>query len=69
MEWFESACIFILVKEDAFYNADLMENESNFNFPSNLGVLISIYLPYLFIFCLRLHLERLKVKIYEILPL
>ena len=41
MEWFETACIFILVEEDAFHNADLMGSESNFNFSSNLGV--SIY--------------------------
>ena len=41
MEWFETACIFILVEEDAFHNADLMDNESNFDFSSDLG--ISIY--------------------------
>ena len=41
MEWFETDCIFILVKEDSFHNADLMDNESNFDFSSNLG--ISIY--------------------------
>ena len=41
MKWFETACIFILVKEDAFHNADLMDNESNFDFSSDLGV--SIY--------------------------
>ena len=41
MEWFETDCIFILVKEDAFHDADLMDNESNFDFSSNLG--ISIY--------------------------
>ena len=33
--------MFILVEEDAFHNADLMDNESNFNFSSDLG--ISIY--------------------------
>ena len=41
MEWFETACIFILVEEDAFHEADLMDSESNFNFSSDLGV--SIY--------------------------
>ena len=41
MEWFETACIFILDEKDAFHNADLMDSESNFNFSSNLG--ISIY--------------------------
>ena len=41
MEWFETACIFILVEEDAFHDADLMDNESNFNFSSDLSV--SIY--------------------------
>ena len=41
MEWFETACIFILVKEDAFHDADLVDSESNFNFSSDLG--ISIY--------------------------
>ena len=41
MEWFETACIFILVEEDAFHDADLMDNESNFDFSSDLG--ISIY--------------------------
>ena len=41
MEWFETACIFILVEEDAFHDADLMDNESNFNFSSDLS--ISIY--------------------------
>ena len=72
MEWFETACIFILVKEDAFHDADLMDSESNFDFSSDLGVsiyFISIYLPYLSVFCLHLHLERVKTKIYEILPL
>ena len=69
MKWFETTCIFILVEEGAFYDADLMDNESNFDFSGNLGVLISIYLPYLSVFCLHLHLDRLKVKIYEILPL
>ena len=38
MEWFETVCIFILVEEDAFHNADLMDNESNFNFSSDLGI-------------------------------
>ena len=38
MEWFETACIFILVEEDAFHDADLMDSESNFNFSSDLGV-------------------------------
>ena len=41
MEWFETACIFILVEEDAFQDADLMDNESNFDFSSYLGV--SVY--------------------------
>ena len=41
MEWFETPCIFILVEEDAFHDADLMDSESNFNFSSDLGV--SIY--------------------------
>ena len=41
MEWFKTACIFILVEEDAFHDADLMDSESNFNFSSDLG--ISIY--------------------------
>ena len=41
MKWIKSACIFILVKEDAFHDANLMDNESNFDFSSNLGV--SIY--------------------------
>ena len=41
MEWFETDYIFILVKEDAFHDADLMDNESNFDFSSDLGV--SIY--------------------------
>ena len=41
MEWFETDFIFILVKEDAFHDADLMDNESNFDFSSDLG--ISIY--------------------------
>ena len=41
MEWFETTCIFILVKEDAFHNADLIDIESNFDFSSDLG--ISIY--------------------------
>ena len=41
MKWFETACIFILVKEDAFHDANLMGNESNSNFSSDLGV--SIY--------------------------
>ena len=41
MEWIETACIFILVKENAFHDADLMDNKSNFDFSSNLGV--SIY--------------------------
>ena len=41
MEWFETDYIFILVKEDAFHNADLMDSESNFDFSSDLGV--SIY--------------------------
>ena len=40
MEWIETACIFILVEKDAFYNADLMDNESNFDFSSDLGVSI-----------------------------
>ena len=38
MEWFETTWIFILVKEDTFHDADLMDNESNFDFSS-----ISIY--------------------------
>ena len=72
MELFETTCIFILVKEDAFHDADLMDNESNFKFSSDLGV--SIYsiqylLTILSIFCLYLHFERLKMKIYEILSL
>ena len=41
MEWFETACIFILVKEDAFHDGNLMDNESNFKFSIDLG--ISIY--------------------------
>ena len=41
MEWFETPCIFIIVKEDAFHDADLMDNESNFDISSDLG--ISIY--------------------------
>ena len=41
MEWFETASIFILVEEDAFHDANLMDSESNFNFSSDLGV--SIY--------------------------
>ena len=41
MEQFEIACNFILVEEDAFHDADLMDNESNFDFYSDLG--ISIY--------------------------
>ena len=41
MKWFETACIFILVEGDAFHDADLMDNESNFDFSSDLGV--SIY--------------------------
>ena len=41
MEWFETACIFTLVEENAFHHADLMDNESNFEFFSDLG--ISIY--------------------------
>ena len=40
MEWFQTTCIFILVEEDAFHDADLMNNESNFNFSRDLGVLI-----------------------------
>ena len=40
MEWFETTCIFILVEEDAFHNANLMGNESNFDFSSDLGVSI-----------------------------
>ena len=73
MGWFETDSIFILVKEDGFHNADLLDNESNFDFSSDLGISIYsiqyIYLPTLSIFCLHLHLERLKMKIYEILPL
>ena len=38
MEWFETTCIFIVVKEDAFHDADLMDNESNFDFSSDLGI-------------------------------
>ena len=41
MEWFETDYIFIPVEEDAFYDADLMDNERNFDFSSDLGV--SIY--------------------------
>ena len=41
MEWFETACIFILVEEDAFHDADLMDNVNNFDFSRDLGV--SIY--------------------------
>ena len=35
MEWIETTCIFILVKEDAFHDADVMDNESNFDFSSD----------------------------------
>ena len=41
MEWFETVCIFIVVEEDAFHDADLMDNESNFDFSCDSGV--SIY--------------------------
>ena len=40
MEWIETACIFILVEEDAFHDADLKDNESNFDFSSDLEVSI-----------------------------
>ena len=36
MEWIETACIFILVEEDAFRDPHLMHNESNFVFSSDL---------------------------------
>ena len=53
MEWFETDYIFILVKEDAFHDADLMDNESNFDFSSDLG--ISIYsIQYLLIILVRI---------------
>ena len=53
MELFETACIFILVEEDAFHDADLMDNESNFDFSSDLGV--SIYsIQYLLTILIRI---------------
>ena len=53
MEWFDTACIFILVEKDAFHDADLMDNESNFNFSSDLGV--SIYsIQYLLTILIRI---------------
>ena len=53
MEWFETACIFILVEEDAFHDADLMDNESNFDFSSDSGV--SIYsIQYLLTMLIRI---------------
>ena len=53
MEWFETACIFILVEKGAFHNADLVGSESNFNFSSDLG--ISIYsIQYLLIILIRI---------------
>ena len=36
MEWIETACIFILVEEDAFKDTHLMHNESNFAFSSDV---------------------------------
>ena len=41
IEWIEIAYIFILVEEDAFQDTNLMDDESNFDFSSDLGV--SIY--------------------------
>ena len=38
MEWIETACIFILVKEDAFCDADFMDNKNNFTFSGDLEV-------------------------------
>ena len=53
MEWSETACVFILVEEDAFHDADLMDSESNFNFSSDLGA--SIYsIHYLLIILIRI---------------
>ena len=43
MEWFETACIFILVEEDTFHKASLMDNESNFDFSSDLGISIYVF--------------------------
>ena len=53
MEWIETACIFILVEEDAFHNADLMDNESNFDFSSDLGVSIH-FIQYLITILVRI---------------
>ena len=36
MEWIETACIFILVEEDAFQDPHLMHNESDFAFSSDV---------------------------------
>ena len=36
MEWIETACIFILVEEDAFRDPHLMHNESDFAFSSDV---------------------------------
>ena len=53
MEWFETPCIFILVEEDAFHDADLMDSESNFNFSSDLGVSI-YFIHYLLTILIRI---------------
>ena len=69
MEWFETACIFILVEEDAFHDADLMDRESNFNFSSDLC--ISIYsIHYLLTILIRiLFTSSSRESKNEIIPL